>query len=111
MVLKILAVEQSYDPEVFGRRPRQLFVTQSRILAAKVREYYHTLSLPFRKDEQQDPGADGEVTSTFAMQAFGSGVDLLGIPGGLPETFSALEDKHFPLFLSFEQVKLTNQSP
>jgi hypothetical protein len=119
MLFKILAVELNYmaSPESFGRRPRQLFVTQSRVLAARVQEYYDNLSLPFKQRGPDSPGDNGDRTPASASSTFRLEVDPSGLPDKLPETFSALDEKHFPLFLSFDQVMtylipfLKSQSP
>lgn len=86
-------------------KPRQLFVTQSHVLASRVRDYYAKLS-EFLSAAAKD---SFDTSSTRKMV---EPVDELGDPeddenwrNDLPKRFSELQDNHFPLFLTFDKVK------
>ena len=89
------------------RQLRQLFVTQSRILAGRVREYFSNMMLSHTtgyktpqelerlaqrnklvKEEEEMPDLDDEDDER----------------ADLPKKFSELEDRHFPLFLTVDQL-------
>jgi hypothetical protein len=110
MLFKILGLERSYgmgSPQPGLKKPRQVFVTKSRVLAGKVKEYYVKLSeslstaglspqqlaeLSKHKSSQQQDAAmldhDEEVTWSE----------------DIPSRFSLLRDEHFPLFITFSDV-------
>jgi hypothetical protein len=96
MLFKMLAIEQAWslNPET-SPKPRQVFVTQSAVLASKVEEYYLQLSRP-AQDESRSP--------TTAL--LGEEEDKFDRRRDLPATFSGLEDCHFPLFISFHRVRV-----
>ena len=111
MLFKMLGMEQAYKSvrDVFGREPprsRQLFVTQSRVLAEKVQEYYAKLTTSqaaadrTAKEslnlaiEQNDP--DKQTLLDKDEEEFHHGT--------LPKSFDELRDEHFPLFITFDQV-------
>ncbi|KAG9016355.1 hypothetical protein FRB90_003160 [Tulasnella sp. 427] len=84
--------------EKSGQPLRQMFVTQSRTLARRVRSY----CMQLRQTEAN------EVGSNSAQKA--PGLSLLEMDesaeeeGLLPKKFSELEDAHFPLFLTYDQL-------
>lgn len=95
----MIGIEKLFQQMEEVTRPRQVFVTQSRVLAQRVQEYYQNLvsttsSTSSREaDQSQDDehvlaDLDDEDASAF----------------GLPPKYSMLEDKHFPLFLTYDQV-------
>ncbi|KAF8594569.1 hypothetical protein BDV93DRAFT_549191 [Ceratobasidium sp. AG-I] len=101
ILFKMIGIEKLFEQMEELARPRQVFVTQSRVLAQRVREYYQNLvsaasSTSSHGDEQVQEeehvlaDLDDEDASAF----------------GLPPKYSMLEDKHFPLFLTYDQ---TNQ--
>ena len=112
MLFKILAVEVNYKmkPNMFSTRPRQLFITQSRVLAGRIKEFYDNLSRPFRSnDEKHSLDVDELVEDDDSpTRIHGDAVFLSGdsacLPTDLPNKISQLEDRHFPLFLSYDQV-------
>jgi hypothetical protein len=109
MLYKMLAVEATYleNKDSFTRRPRQLFVTQSRVLAARVKEYYDSLALTLGKVKKGGPGNESEpetVKNRGDDVLLAGGMDDDGLPHRLPRRFDELEEKDFPLFLSFDQV-------
>jgi hypothetical protein len=86
MLFKMLAIELAgYET---ATRPRQVFVTQSPVLENRVEVYFRQLCGSRLGDlEQVHNGQDGA-----------------GEMGDLPSNFSALEDHHFPLFVSYTHV-------
>jgi len=91
------------------QKPRQIFVTQSRVLAGKVEEYFSKLL-------QSLSTADRTREELAAMMKFKKSQEdeegLIDIDddhnwrGDLPQRFSDLQDEHFPLFLTFDRVDL-----
>lgn len=106
MLFKMLGIERAWvihSGEDIPK-PRQLFVTQSRILVGKVERYFSKLldSLAtasyspreiakLAKEKQEDRGL-------FDLD------DDTNWRSDLPERFSELEDCHFPLFITFDGV-------
>jgi len=104
MVFKMLAVEMTDRRMQSSDRPsrlRQMFLTQSHVLARRVEEYYVQLL----------HAAKFQYSTTHQMRPVEE--DLLDLDeddderGDLPTKFSELEDKHFPLFATFDQVSAT----
>ncbi|QRV93432.1 UvrD-like helicase carboxy-terminal domain protein [Ceratobasidium sp. AG-Ba] len=97
IVFKMIGIEKLFEQMQEVTKPRQVFVTQSRVLAQRVQEYYEglvstTSSAPSRPSHQEDEqflaDLDDEDAGAF----------------GLPPKYSMLEDKHFPLFLTYDQL-------
>ena len=84
-------------------RPRQMFVTQSRYLVEKVQEDYIKLFESFamakrKSADQPVPGRFSKDDELFDLDEEEYWSDEL------PKQFSALEDKHFPLFITYDHV-------
>ncbi|KAI0735956.1 P-loop containing nucleoside triphosphate hydrolase protein [Earliella scabrosa] len=107
MLFKMLGIERSWESfrETLPR-PRQLFVTQSRVLAEKVEEYFAKLfeslsaaghtsadlaNLLARRKRQQEQGLVDQDEEVWHR-------------GDLPRRFGELTDEHFPMFLTYDQV-------
>ncbi|KAJ7843035.1 hypothetical protein B0H13DRAFT_2364932 [Mycena leptocephala] len=100
MLYKMLLIEASSElstPET--RKSRQLFVTQSRMLADKVREYFAKLLGGYQ------PSAISENFKA-ARRADRALVDVEESDWrtDLPKKYSDLQDTDFPLFVSFDQL-------
>ena len=105
MVFKMLGVENanrlSRHPARHSRL-RQIFVTQSHVLARHVANYYTELLHT----------AEFQFSSTHVPTS--AEEDLLDFDednderGDLPAKFSDLEDKHFPLFATINQASLVD---
>ena len=109
MLFKMLGIERSWGMHSGEDipKPRQLFVTQSRVLAGKVEEYFlklldslATASLTPREiaklvKEKQSQNEDGLLIDLD---------DDTRWRNDLPERFSQLEDRHFPLFITFDKA-------
>ena len=89
---KILAGETSWaeHPDLTDSvKPRQLFVTRSKLLAQKVEKEFEQL---FEAHIfEGDSGKEVTRSTTF--------------PPSLPAKFEELLDEDFPLFVSYEQVR------
>ncbi|KAF7306351.1 UvrD-like helicase ATP-binding domain-containing protein [Mycena indigotica] len=109
MLYKMVLVEANYersneelntlDEPAPTSKPRQLFVTQSRILAEKVEEHYRKLSVGY----QVLPSSKGSDSGNH----IGDLMDADDDPSwrnDLPDRFSELKDEHFPLFLTYEKL-------
>ncbi|CAE6379695.1 unnamed protein product, partial [Rhizoctonia solani] len=99
ILFKMIGIEKLFEQMEGVTKPRQVFVTQSRVLAQRVQEYYQSLvrsssgvvDKDSRADEQDEEvlaDLDDEDSSTF----------------GLPPKYSMLEEKHFPLFVTYDQL-------
>ena len=111
MLFKMLGIERTYDSmretmlETF-HKPRQIFVTQSRVLAEKVEEYFAKLSESHaaaqRTAEQSVQMAQTKLTSQD--QGLVDRDEEQYHRGDLPKSYGDLRDEHFPLFLTFDHV-------
>lgn len=112
MLFKMLGLERAYalqDESLAGAaKPRQVFVTQSRVLASRVEEYFSKLleSLATAKKSKEEIKriADHKKQQEEESNLLYDVDDDVTWKAGLPEKFSLLEDEHFPLFLTFERV-------
>ncbi|KAG8926503.1 hypothetical protein FRC01_008764 [Tulasnella sp. 417] len=84
--------------EKSGQPLRQMFVTQSRTLARRVRSY----CMQLRQTEVNEVGAvAGDTMAGLSLLEMDESAEE---EGALPEKFSELEDAHFPLFLNYDQL-------
>lgn len=88
-------------------RPRQLFVTQSRVLAERVEDYYGKLQL-YVSTEKCTPAQLKEMATKGVTQKHQRLVDAdeeVYWQADLPQRYGALEDRHFPMFLTYDHVR------
>jgi hypothetical protein len=108
MLFKMLGIERAWAMlGGDGPRPRQLFVTQSRVLAEKVEEYFTKLlqSLAISSCSLQELAEMAKTRKdNQAEEMMVDRDDEINWRGDLPTRFSQLEDKHFPLFVNFDRV-------
>lgn len=112
MLFKMLGLERAYalrDESVAdAAKPRQVFVTQSRVLASRVEEYFakllESLTTAKKSKEEIKRIADHNKQQEEESNLLYDVDDDVTWKAGLPEKFSLLEDEHFPLFLTFERV-------
>ncbi|KAF9524672.1 hypothetical protein CPB83DRAFT_909779 [Crepidotus variabilis] len=108
MLFKMLGIQRAYEQRRDTMaKPRQVFVTQSRVLAGKVEEYFSKLldslstgtktkeelaqMIKSKQEQQQDEGlVDADDEQNWRAD--------------LPTRFSELQDEHFPLFLTFDKL-------
>ena len=111
----MLGIEKAYESlsmayEENLPHPRQLFVTQSRVLAEKVEEYYTKLAASHAAAKRTAE----ESRQLAAQQQADKDRGLVDRDeeeywrGSLPEAFSELKDEHFPLFVTFDHVRESN---
>lgn len=98
----MLAVEKTFRK--LGRKPRQMFVTQSRVLAEKVQEYFDDLIRSCSADMVSSEGTKNSI-----VQGQENRDELLETEeedqiSHLPSRFSDLEESHFPLFVTFDKA-------
>jgi hypothetical protein len=105
MLFKMLGMQHTWQqhPDM-GPKPRQVFVTQSRVLATKVEEYFAKLmcaleAAAYSPEELRMMDKDIEQEIDFVDQE-----DNDQWRSDLPERFSKLLDEHFPLFITYDRV-------
>ena len=77
-----------------GMKPRQLFITRSQHLADKVKEEFTRL---------HETHVSGGASTSVDANTPGAN-EWAGL-GPFPAKFSALKDCHFPVFVSFDEVR------
>ena len=109
MVFKMLGIERTWEQnrEEFAAsisRPRQLFVTQSKVLAEKVEEYYAKLSQSLAA-EQRSSQESSKILVDKEQKGLVDRDEEDFYRGELPKRFGELEENHFPLFLTYDQAR------
>ncbi|KAJ3777202.1 hypothetical protein FB446DRAFT_718464 [Lentinula raphanica] len=107
LLFKMLLVERTHQMTGGDApKPRQMFVTQSRILAKKVEQYFATLSHSLLASSQSLLQLC-EVRASQRAAVLDDEADMIDVDdiedwsGDLPSKFSDLRDEHFPLFTTF----------
>lgn len=104
MLFKMLGIQRAWEMQTSGSdmpKPRQIFVTKSRVLATKVEEYFIKLleSLAL---------AGYSLEDLKQMQARNTESGLVDVDDidrvDIPQRYSLLEENHFPLFVTFDKV-------
>ncbi|KAJ1305473.1 hypothetical protein OPQ81_000480 [Rhizoctonia solani] len=98
IVFKMLGIEKMFEWAEEGK-PRQVFITQSPELAQRVQEYYWGL---VETDSGHSTLSKQNATDNEPILADLRDENVESF--GLPSRYSLLEDKHFPLFLTFDQL-------
>ena len=110
MVYKILAQERSWADrfQTTMRKPRQLFVTQSQVLVQKVEEYYARRSKSFTPAHlQRHVKAITTADETNERKPLLVDADEeVYWNAALPKRYGALRDEDFPMFLTFDHVRV-----
>lgn len=110
MLFKMLWVERTFQLNNDMVKPRQVFVTKSRVLAGKVEEYFLKL-LESLKTASQSPRELKELVKSRKARS-DEEENLVDMDdeenwrSDLPTKFSKLLDSHFPLFITFDHVSL-----
>ncbi|KAI6094857.1 hypothetical protein EDD16DRAFT_1502638 [Pisolithus croceorrhizus] len=106
MLFKMLGIQRAWQlhSEDFDLpRPRQIFVTKSRMLAKKVEEYFvkllQSLSLAGCTLEEL-----ARLQSRHVDRRLVDDDDVPDTQSGIPQRYSELEERHFPLFLTFDHL-------
>lgn len=114
MLFQMLLVERSH--ELSGAelpRPRQVFVTQSPVLAKKVKDYFETLVDGLRTATLSvDQMRDKKQAETQVVLPMEGTTDLIHEEDrarwrkDLPDKLSDLSDEHFPLITTVDKVRV-----
>jgi hypothetical protein len=109
MLFKMLGIERAWATHSTNDlpKPRQLFVTQSRMLAGKVEDYFSDLmdSLVTGSCSPHELANLARNKQTRREEERLVDLDDAGNwRNDLPERFSLLEERHFPLFITFGRV-------
>ena len=108
MLFKMLSIQRTWQqyPDI-GPKPRQVFITQSRVLATKVEEYFGKLmssleAAAYSPEELRMIDQDVEEEADLVDED-----DNDQWRSDLPERFSELQDEHFPLFITYDRVRIS----
>ncbi|KAG2064506.1 hypothetical protein BDR04DRAFT_1162468 [Suillus decipiens] len=104
MLFKMLSIQWAWELSAVDMpKPRQIFVTKSRVLATKVEECFTKLL-----ESLASAGYTLQELAKMKAQGVQEGlVDLDDLPESfmnIPIKYSELEDKHFPLFVTFDRL-------
>jgi hypothetical protein len=109
MLFKMLGIENSWQQnrELRPNRPRQLFVTQSRMLADKVEEYFIKLFQSLVLASKTEGGISDLLERQKNREEAGlvDQDEAANWREDLPQKFSDLQDSHFPMFITFDKVR------
>ncbi|KAG2034294.1 hypothetical protein BDR03DRAFT_1093813 [Suillus americanus] len=102
MLFKILGIQRAWELSATDMpKPRQIFVTKSRMLATNVEEYFTRLLESLALAGHTLP----EIAKLKAQSIENDLIDPDDAPEmNIPARYSQLEDKHFPLFVTFDQL-------
>ena len=111
MLFKMLAKERSWADrfQASMAKPRQLFVTQSQVLALKVREYFERLTRAFATaglspEELRMIANASETKANEARLRMVDEDEEVYWNGALPKRYGELKDSDFPMFLTYDRV-------
>jgi hypothetical protein len=110
MLFKMLGIERAWALHSNNElpKPRQLFVTQSRVLASKVEEYFSKL-VESLVTASYSPRELANLAKNRQTMREEEGLvqldDNINWRSDLPDRFSLLEERHFPLFITFDKVR------
>ena len=102
MLFKMLGIQRAWEMQKSDvPKPRQIFVTKSHALATKVQEY-------FTKLLESLMSAGYSLEELKRVQARDAESELVDSDDkgqtDIPQRYSALEENHFPLFVTFDKV-------
>ena len=105
MLFKMLGIERTWKqyPEM-GPKPRQLFVTQSRVLATKVEEYFAQLMGSLEAAAYSHHCLRTIKNELNNRARLVDQDDIENWRSDLPDKFSELSEEHFPLFITYDRV-------
>ncbi|KIY72673.1 hypothetical protein CYLTODRAFT_343644, partial [Cylindrobasidium torrendii FP15055 ss-10] len=108
MLFKMLLIEQTHPDD--QRRPRQVFITKSQILARKVQEYFKILTVSLSKasmtlaELMEQRVQDTSMDHIQEQSRLEDANDDVERRNDLPARFSDLDDTHFPLFITYDDL-------
>ena len=108
MLFKMLSIQRTWEQHRdIGPKPRQVFITQSRVLASKVEDYFIKLMSAF------EAAACSPEEPCMAEKNVEEDIEFIDQDDNeqwrsdLPERFSELSDEHFPLFITYDRVRIS----
>ena len=111
MIFKLLRFEEARRESNFlggSGHIRQVFLTQSHVLASKVEEHYWQLLEAAQLGARVRSSNTGSTTEPTERNVAELEPEADGRPD-LPSRYSDLKDEHFPLFLTYDQVRFMIQ--
>lgn len=107
MLFKMLSIQRTWEQHPnMGPKPRQVFITQSQVLATKVEEYFANLMLSFEAPASSLEGLRAMERDVEQEPDLVAEDDAGQRRPDLPERFSELSDEHFPLFITYDLVRI-----
>lgn len=97
----MFAIQRTWEENPVVRKPRQVFITQSGFLAIKAKEYFKQSMSENFLEELRTGEKDVEQDIEFVDQD-----DNEQRRSELPEKFSELTDSDFPLFVTYDRVRV-----
>jgi hypothetical protein len=105
MLFKMLLIERAHQlSDESQPSPRQMFVTKSRVLAGKVNEHFKTFLVSLSFDSNIDESSSSKNEDPADEENIVHEEDNAKWRNDLPEKFTELEVRHFPLFITFDHV-------
>ncbi|KIJ45080.1 hypothetical protein M422DRAFT_207261 [Sphaerobolus stellatus SS14] len=108
MNYEMLKTQQSKGDSSNAVQYRQLFVTQSRILASRVQDYFHKMMISSMTGLKNAADLERLAQQNHPEKENGNMMELEDDEdderADLPKRFSELQDHHFPLFLTVDQL-------
>jgi hypothetical protein len=113
MMFKMLSIERWWSLSQGAlEKPRQMFLTQSPILASQVERYFWKLASSMENAPLSpvELRGLGDTVKENGPRAALHARDMINVRNDLPRNFNALEARHFPLFLTFDKVSSSSWS-
>ncbi|KAH7885020.1 hypothetical protein F5I97DRAFT_1811384, partial [Phlebopus sp. FC_14] len=101
MLFKMLGIQRAWEAQKGSGmpKPRQIFVTKSHVLADKVEKYFQKLLASLAT-----ASCSLEELAKLKAPSEDSSANLPISQSGIPQSYSALGDHHFPLFITFDHL-------
>lgn len=100
MLFKMFSIELSSATQ----KRRQVFITQSRVLTQRVREYYVRLAESLATGRKNQEETTNITQDTLIEKRLTDHDEEIHSQSRLPKKFSELTDDDFPLFITFDKV-------
>ncbi|KAH9924689.1 uncharacterized protein BXZ73DRAFT_50396 [Epithele typhae] len=107
IVFKMLAMDKAWQDNAFGRRPRQLFISQSKNLVDAVKGYYDKLRLSIEVGRMSKTALKEMASNREAVDQVERLNDLdeaVERDKNQPRRYGELQESSFPLFMSFGRL-------
>ena len=106
MLFKIVAIQRTWEQNpVMTKKPRQVFITQSQVLATKTKDYFERLMSAHSFEEfcaREGAEEDVELVDQDDNEQRKSKLR--------ERKFSELADEDFPLFITYDRVRVSFSS-